>query len=54
METYCGQFHQHERIGANILAPKKAQTQNVTTKKLGAKLLHEKTKCKMLVKFTPS
>jgi hypothetical protein len=43
----------YDRICANILAPKKVQTSNVSTKKLWAKLLHKKAVCKMLVKLTP-
>jgi hypothetical protein len=43
----------YERICANILAPKKVQTLNVSTKNLRAKLLYEKAARKMLVKLTP-
>jgi hypothetical protein len=43
----------YERICANILAPKRAQTYNVSTKKLRAKFSYEKAARKMLVKLTP-
>ncbi len=43
------QFHQHFM---SSFAPKKYKPQNLSTRKLCAKLIHEKTVHKMLVKFT--
>jgi hypothetical protein len=43
----------YEGICVNILAPKNAQTKNVSTKKLCLELLHKKAARKMLVKLTP-
>ncbi len=44
----------YERICANILAPIKSLTFIASTKKLRAKLLHEKAARKMLVKLSPA
>ncbi len=51
----CGQFHQHfmSAFCTNILAPKKVQTLNISTKKLSAKLLYKKAAHIIVVKLTP-
>jgi len=52
---FCNQFHQHfmNSFCANILWPKKIQSQTIIIEKMNRTLLYKKSTRKMLMKLTP-